>query len=128
MKRIYSWCLIAVFYISRNLRFNRDDSAMLMNVCLSLMVILITFAFGIDRTINYPACLAVGIFLHFFFLASLLWLGSYVVCVSRSLKPPKETEEVFNPVLRYYMISWGRFGNCTTLVKTYSYTIANASI
>lgn len=98
---------LITFAAFRNLRFDRDDTLMLMNACLALLVVVTTFAFGIDGVKNNVVCLMVGVFLHFFFLAFLLWLGSYVVCVSRRLEPPKESEEAYNPVLRYYMVSWG---------------------
>lgn len=98
-----------MFYFFRSLRFNREDIIMLMNACLALLVVVLSFAFGIDRTESSVVCRMMGIFLHFFFFASLLWLGSYVVCVTRRLMPPKETnDEVFNPVLMYYMVSWGK--------------------
>lgn len=82
---------------------------MLMNVCLALLVVVLSFAFGIDQTESPIACRALGMSLHFFFFASLLWLGSYVVCLTRRLLPRNKdpTEEIFNPVLMYYMVSWG---------------------
>ena len=84
---------------------------MLMNACLALLVVVLSFAFGIDRTESSFVCKAMGISMHFFFFASLLWLGSYVVCVTRRLIPRDKdaSEEVLNPVLMYYMVSWGKY-------------------
>jgi hypothetical protein len=81
-----------------------------MNACLALLVVVLSFAFGIDRTESSIMCRAMGMSLHFFFFASLLWLGSYVVCVTRRLMPRNKdtSEEVFNPILMYYMVSWGK--------------------
>ena len=82
-----------------------------MNACLALLVVVLSFAFGIDRTEYSVLCRTMGVFLHFFFFASLLWLGSYVVCLTRRLMPRKKetNEEVFNPVMMYYMVSWGKY-------------------
>ena len=98
-----------IFLFCRKLRFNCDDVLVLMNACLSLLIVMTTFAFGIDRAETPTPCRVVGVLLHFFFLASLLWLGSYVVCVTRKLKQTKESDEEFKPVMRYYMVSWGEY-------------------
>lgn len=108
----------SLFILSRTVRFNRDDIIMLMNACLALLVVVSSFAFGIDRTENWIVCRAIGMTLHFFFFASLLWLGSYVVCVTRRLMPRKDDEDaVFNPVLMYYMVSWGKCRAINSLRK-----------
>lgn len=98
-------------FILRKLRYNRDDAAMLMNLCLALLVSVILFAVGIYHVNNTLMCRAVGVLLHYFVLCSLLWVGCGALCLCRMLRTAVTPEE-FNPVLRYYMTSWGEFFRC----------------
>lgn len=93
--------------LSRKLRYNRDDAAMLMNLCLALLVAVVVFVAGIYHVTNALVCRAVGVLLHYFLLCSLLWIGCGGLCLCRLIRTAITPEE-FNPVLRYYMISWGK--------------------
>lgn len=133
---LYILCAVHDFVIlhvcmkpfSRDLRFNRDDIIMMMNACLSLLVVILSFAFGIDRTQNGFVCRVMGMFLHFFFFASLLWLGCYIMCVSRRLNPPAKDpgEEVINPVLKYYIVSWGNV--CREFYRTRFWFVSSLTV
>ncbi|KAK3696887.1 hypothetical protein QZH41_013727, partial [Actinostola sp. cb2023] len=97
---------LVTYAVFRKLRYNRDDAAMLMNLCLALLVPVILFVGGIHHVTNTLMCRAVGVLLHYFVLCSLLWVGCGALCLCRLLRTAITPEE-FNPVLRYYMISWG---------------------
>ena len=102
--------------IFRELRFDRDDAAMLMNQCLALLVIIVVFVTGINHVSNTLVCRSVGVLLHYFLLCTLLWIGCSGICLHRLIRTSIEPEE-YNPVLRYYMMSWGRFNNRVLLLK-----------
>ena len=91
---------------------------MLMNHCLALIVTIVVFVTGINHVTNVLVCRSVGVLLHYFLLCSLLWIGCGGICLHRLIRTAIEPEE-FNPVLRYYMISWGRFAYvvCAVLLK-----------
>ena len=99
-------CLKPFVFFHSDLRYDRDDAAMLMNQCLALIVSIVVFVTGINHVTNVLVCRSVGIVLHYFLLSSLLWIGCSGVCLHRLIRTAIEPEE-YNPVLRYYMISWG---------------------
>lgn len=99
----------------RELRFDRDDAAMLMNQCLALLVTIVVFVTGINHVSNMLVCRSVGVLLHYFLLCTLLWIGCSGICLHRLIRTSIEPEE-YNPVLRYYMISWGTFNCCVLLL------------
>ena len=104
--------LIIVYYhvfhfIFRELRYDRDDAAMLMNHCIALLVTIVVFVTGINHVSNPLLCRSIGVLLHYFSLSSLLWIGCTGVCLHRLIRTSIEPEE-YNPVLRYYMVSWGK--------------------
>ena len=96
--------------IFRELRFDRDDTAMLMNLCLSLLVAIVVFVTGVRHVSNKLVCRSVGVLLHYFVLCSLLWIGCSGICLNRLIRTAIKPEE-YNPVLRYYMMSWGKSFN-----------------
>ncbi|XP_032240179.2 adhesion G protein-coupled receptor A3 [Nematostella vectensis] len=94
------------YIVFKQLRYNRDDAAMLMNECLALLVVVVIFVVGINRDTNPLMCRAIGVLLHYFLLCCLFWVGCGGLCLCRLVRTTLQPEE-FNPVLRYYMISWG---------------------
>ena len=80
---------------------------MLMNHCLALLVTIVVFVTGVNHVSNPLLCRSIGVLLHYFSLSSFLWIGCTGVCLHRLIRTSFEPEE-YNPVLRYYMVSWGR--------------------
>lgn len=97
---------MVTYAVLRELRFDRDDAAMLMNECLALLVTIVVFVSGINQVSNKLVCRSVGVLLHYFVLSSLLWIGCSGICLNRLIRTAIKPEE-YNPVLRYYMTSWG---------------------
>ncbi|XP_065648432.1 adhesion G protein-coupled receptor A3 isoform X3 [Hydra vulgaris] len=99
----------------RELRFNRGDAAAIMNLMLSLIIGQLTFFCGIHRTDIEFLCKGVAFILHYFLLSSLLWLGCGSVMLMKLLTRKKKSRmskvigkiEQHDPVLKYYIISWG---------------------
>ena len=106
-KKKYSALIITFHFFFRELRFDRDDAAMLMNECLALLVTIVVFVSGINQVSNKLVCRSVGVLLHYFVLSSLLWIGCSGICLNRLIRTAIKPEE-YNPVLRYYMTSWGK--------------------
>ncbi|XP_019622126.1 PREDICTED: adhesion G-protein coupled receptor D1-like isoform X2 [Branchiostoma belcheri] len=52
----------------------RNQRLVLINLCVALLAILITFLAGIDRTASPIVCTAVAALLHYFLLAALMWM------------------------------------------------------
>lgn len=64
---------IIIFYGVRNLR--RDFRFHVhRNLCLNLMIAEIILLAGLDAISNADLCLAIGVFLHFFFLCAFGWM------------------------------------------------------
>ena len=95
----------------RELRYNRNDAATLMNLCLALVVVITVFATGVNRTHNTMLCQALAVLLHYFLLCALLWLGCGGACLTVLVKKGTPTEE-YNPVLKYYLVGWGEYFEC----------------
>lgn len=92
----------------RELRYNRNDAATLMNLCLALIVAIILFVTGINRIDNLLLCKAFAVLLHYFLLCCLLWVGCGGACMTILVRKGLDKEE-YNPVLKYYLIAWGEF-------------------
>ena len=95
------------FPLHRELRYNRNDAATLMNLCLALMVAIVLFVTGINRVENMLLCKAFSVLLHYFLLCCLLWVGCGGACMTVLVRKGPDKEE-YNPVLKYYLIAWGK--------------------
>lgn len=96
---------------------------MLMNHCLALIVTIVVFVTGINQVTNVLVCRSVGVLLHYFLLCSLLWIGCGGICLHRLIRTAIQPEE-FNPVLRYYMASWGELCASPALFNVVQTTIS----
>ena len=67
---------LSKFYplLHRNLR-KTNQQPILMNLCVSLMLLLIVFVVGAGQTGNLIGCRIVACLLHFLVLASVMWMG-----------------------------------------------------
>ncbi|CAH1277277.1 ADGRL2 [Branchiostoma lanceolatum] len=69
------------FIITRNQRQHtvsvhaRNQRLVLINLCVALLAILITFLAGIDQTASPIGCTVVTALLHYFLLAALIWMA-----------------------------------------------------
>ncbi|XP_019613644.1 PREDICTED: adhesion G protein-coupled receptor L3-like [Branchiostoma belcheri] len=59
----------------------RNQRLVLINLCVALLAILITFLAGIDQTASPVGCTAVAALLHYFLLAALMWMAVEAVMI-----------------------------------------------
>ncbi|KAI8502438.1 hypothetical protein Bbelb_200260 [Branchiostoma belcheri] len=59
----------------------RNQRLVLINLCVALLAILITFLAGIDQTASPIGCTAVAALLHYFLLAALMWMAVEAVMI-----------------------------------------------
>ncbi|WAR21925.1 AGRA1-like protein [Mya arenaria] len=113
-------CLMAVFitYVScfRFLSVPRKMKHSVINICLSLLLLIIGFTMGVQRTDHLRACQVVGIVLHYLSLVVLFW---FTVTASNMLKKFRKTEKPPpppidlpmplppKPIIRFYLLAWG---------------------
>lgn len=57
----------------RFLNVPRKMKHSIINICLSLLLLIIAFTMGVQRVDHEPACQAVGISLHYLSMVTLFW-------------------------------------------------------
>lgn len=65
---------IIFFYFSRHLR-KTNQQPILMSLCVAIALLLIVFVVGVDMTSNELGCQIAAALLHYFSLATVLWMG-----------------------------------------------------
>ena len=97
------------FFPSRKPR-SKLTGKILILLCTSLMLLLIVFLSGIERTSNKENCRAVAVFLHYFILTTFMWMGVeaanlYQMFV-RIFQTQARNQKRF--LFRASVIAWGR--------------------
>uniref|UniRef100_A0A1X7T9F7 G-protein coupled receptors family 2 profile 2 domain-containing protein n=1 Tax=Amphimedon queenslandica TaxID=400682 RepID=A0A1X7T9F7_AMPQE len=75
---------ILTLLIFKSLR-QRDTSKFHIQLCLSLIFMLIVFVVGIDRVSVRAGCITVGVLIHYFALVSWMWMGAEAVLMFQKL-------------------------------------------
>ena len=75
--------MIVVFF-NRKIR-QRDVTKFHVQLCISLTFMYIVFVSGIDRTDIRGGCITVGVLIHYFSLASWMWMGAEAVLMFQKL-------------------------------------------
>ncbi|XP_011407661.1 PREDICTED: adhesion G-protein coupled receptor G2-like, partial [Amphimedon queenslandica] len=75
---------ILTLLIFKSLR-QRDASKFHIQLCLSLIFMLIVFVAGIDRVSVRAGCITVGVLIHYFALVSWMWMGAEAVLMFQKL-------------------------------------------
>ncbi|XP_077992114.1 adhesion G protein-coupled receptor A3-like [Glandiceps talaboti] len=113
-------CLIAIMttvmtyigFISQ-IRICRKSVHTLLNLCISLIMTVGTFAGGINRTEPEVVCYIIGIAIHYFTLCTLVWMAIAArnlnrrLCKKDKVLPPGEPPPPPRPMLRFYFLGWG---------------------
>ncbi|XP_045188915.2 adhesion G protein-coupled receptor A3-like isoform X2 [Mercenaria mercenaria] len=113
-------CLMAVIitYVScfKFLNIPRKMKHSVINICVSVLLLIIGFTMGIKRTDHERACQIVGIVLHYLSMVAMFW---FTVTASNMLKkftkaekpPPPPADFPMplppKPIIRFYLLAWG---------------------
>ena len=75
---------ILIFFYFRNFR-QRDVTKFHVQLAVSMMLMLIVFVAGIDRTENRAGCITVGVLLHYLILVAWMWMAAEAVLLFQKL-------------------------------------------
>ncbi|XP_060079222.1 adhesion G protein-coupled receptor A3-like [Ylistrum balloti] len=114
-------CLMAVIitYVScfRFINVPKKLKHSVINICISILLLLIGFTMGVKRTDHHLACQIVGVGIHYLTLVAMFWITvtSYNMLkkFNKVNKPPAPPPEPVamplppKPMLRFYLLAWG---------------------
>ena len=63
-----------IFSITRFLNVPKKMKHSVINICVSILLLIITFTMGVKRTDHVLACQIVGIILHYLTLVTMFWI------------------------------------------------------
>ena len=90
----------------RKLR-QKDVAKFHIQLALSMLLMLIVFVAGIDRTENRAGCITVGVLLHYLILVTWMWMGAEAVLLFQKLVIVfKKTTTLY--VVIVSIICWGK--------------------
>lgn len=115
---LLSLMAVIITYVScfRFLNVPKKMKHSVINICVSILLLIITFTMGVKRTDQVLACQIVGIILHYLTLVTMFWI---TVTASNMLKkflkaekpPPPPIDLPMplppKPMLRFYLLAWG---------------------
>ncbi|XP_019855094.1 PREDICTED: adhesion G-protein coupled receptor G2-like [Amphimedon queenslandica] len=84
----------------------RDVSKFHVQLCLSLIFMLIVFVVGIDRVSVRAGCITVGVLIHYFALVSWMWMGAEAVLMFQKLVIVFSTI-TWKYILTVSLVCWG---------------------
>ena len=73
-----------ILYSSRKLR-ERDASKFHIQLCFSILGVLLVLLIGVDRTEVFGVCVTASALLHYFTLASVMWMGAEALLMFQKL-------------------------------------------
>ncbi|XP_023233555.1 adhesion G protein-coupled receptor A3-like [Centruroides sculpturatus] len=102
----------------KEIKMPKKNKHSLVNTWISMIVLCLTFTFGVHQTDYTKICEAVGLILHYLTFCTLLWM---IITVSNLYKkltktdppellPDEEIPEQLlppKPMLRFYLVGWG---------------------
>ncbi|EAT41404.1 AAEL006957-PA, partial [Aedes aegypti] len=96
-----------------NIRMNVRKRHCLINLWLSLSALAFLYAFGIHLTEDFKVCEIVGLLMHYFTLATLLWYTTLLTTtqeldtVASSIASTNEATKKSKPLLGLYLVGYG---------------------
>lgn len=91
---------------SRRLR-KREATAYHLQLCVSMLCMMLVFVAGIDQTAQYGSCVAVSVLLHYFTLVAVAWMTAEAVLMFKKLVFVFEKTSR-NFVILISVICWGK--------------------
>ena len=77
-------------------------------LCTSLMLLLIVFLFGIEKTSNTRSCQAVAGLLHYFILTTFLWMGVEAANLYQMFVHVFQTRNQNGFLVQASLMAWGK--------------------
>ncbi|XP_053560069.1 adhesion G protein-coupled receptor A3 [Bombina bombina] len=106
--------IISYLYYHSSVRVSLKSWHMLVNLGLHIFLTCAVYVGGITQTRNASVCQAIGIFLHYSTLATVLWVGvtarniyKQVTKKAKRCQDPDELPPPPRPMLRFYLIGGG---------------------
>ena len=100
------------FKEKKNFRSRKPRSKLpgkiLISLCTSLMVLLMVFLIGIERTSNTKSCQTVAALLHYFILTTFSWMGVEAANLYQMFVKVFQTRNQKGFLIRASAIAWGR--------------------
>ncbi|CAH1785132.1 unnamed protein product [Owenia fusiformis] len=89
----------------------------LVNICISILLLCISFTLGVNRMDHVLLCQIVGIAIHYFSICTLFWISItsnnlYKQYTKAERPPPPEPDPLTGPlppkpIMRFYLLGWG---------------------
>ena len=93
----------------------KDISKFHVQLAVSLMLMLIVFMAGIDRTENRAGCIIVGVLLHYLILVAWMWMGAEAVLLFQKLVIVfKKSTTLYIVIVS--IVCWGEQHKCIILI------------
>ena len=90
----------------RKLR-QKDVTKFHVQLALSMILMLIVFVAGINRTENRPGCITVGVLLHYLILVTWMWMAAEAVLLFQKLVIVfKKTTTLYMTIIS--ILCWGK--------------------
>ncbi|XP_033113432.1 adhesion G protein-coupled receptor A3-like [Anneissia japonica] len=105
--------LITYIIFCSKIRMKKRCLHAVINISLGILLLLIFFAGGINRSATPLVCQIVGIGLHYTTIGTLLWIGISIRNIMKSLSRKRrmvtlgENPLPPRPIIRFYFIGWG---------------------
>ena len=96
-----------IFFRSRKPR-SKLPGKILISLSTSLMLLLIVFLTGIERTSNTRNCRAVAALLHYFILTTFLWMGAEAANLYQMFVKVFQTRSQKAFLIQASIIAWGK--------------------
>ena len=106
-RTIFGSKLISNIIPFRKLR-TKLSPKILLSLCISLLLLLIIFLVGIERTTNQRGCQVVAVLLHYFILTTFLWMGVEAANIYQMFVKVFQmgSQKIF--LIRASVIAWGK--------------------
>ena len=93
--------------LNRTIR-QRDASKFRIQMCLAMLLMLLVFAIGVERTENSIGCTIASVLIQYFTLASVFWMGAEAILMFKKLII------VFGRITTKFVVAvslicWGKF-------------------
>ncbi|XP_064630086.1 adhesion G protein-coupled receptor A3-like isoform X2 [Lineus longissimus] len=111
MTTIASYCMC-----HRNIIVTKKLKHSVVNICLSILILIMVFTMGVLRTDHLLACQIIGIIIHYFSISAIFWItittSNMYKKIAKAQRPPPPPEDFLEPIpprpmIRFYLLGYG---------------------